>query len=250
MDVDPMIASASFFQRSTMLDSSNAAGVGDGGTDGSAAGMPYVSSNASASAADPLAALELQFATFMKQLSKELSALEKRFTQALGKLAKQSGSSAAGTTGGTTGGTSASLQPVARRPVPQCYRNLVSDAARRHELDPNLLSAVICQESGFHADAVSKAGAVGLMQLMPDTARSLGVANPFDPQQNVEGGSLLLRQLLDRYHGRVDLALAAYNAGSGAVDKYGGVPPFAETQAYVKNILSSYRSAALTPSSA
>lgn len=246
MDVDPMIASASFSQRSTMLDASGAGGTSDVLTDGSAAGMPYVSSYASASAADPLAALERQFATFMKQLSKQLSALEKRFTQALGQFVTQSRSAAAG----TTGGTSAGLQPVARRPVPQCYQNLVSDAARRHELDPNLLSAVIRQESGFHADAVSKAGAVGLMQLMPDTARSLGVANPFDAQQNVEGGSLLLRQLLDRYHGRVDLALAAYNAGSSAVDKYGGVPPFAETQAYVKNILSSYRSAALTASSA
>ncbi len=245
MDIDPMIASASFSQRSTMFGASGADRMSGVRTDGSADG-PYVSSDASKSAADPLAALERQFATFIKRLSKELSALEKRFTQALSQFANQCRNSASD----TSAGTSASLQPVARRAVPQCYQNLVSEAARRHELDPNLLSAVIGQESGFHADAVSKAGAVGLMQLMPDTARSLGVANPFDPQQNVEGGSLLLRQLLDRYHGRVDLALAAYNAGPGAVDRYGGVPPFAETQAYVKNILSSYRSAALTPSSA
>ncbi|MBC5806594.1 MAG: lytic transglycosylase [Candidatus Eremiobacter antarcticus] len=185
----------------------------------------------------------------MKQLSKQLSALEKRFTQALGQLARQY-QSAAGACPSTSASASSELEPVARHAVPRCYQNLVSDAARRHELDPNLLSAVIRQESGFHADAVSKAGALGLMQLMPDTARSLGVTNPLDPQQNVEGGSLLLRQLLDRYHGRVDLALAAYNAGAGAVDRYGGIPPYAETQSYVKSILSSYRSAALNPPSA
>ncbi len=248
MTVDPMIVSSSFSQLGAVLDASGKEGPRDIRADGSRENSRS-SSYTSPSVADPLAALERQFATFMKQLSKQLLTLEKRFTQALGQFAKQQ-QSAASASPATSAGTSADLEPVARHAVPHCYQNLVSDAARRHELDPNLLSAVIGQESGFHADAVSKAGALGLMQLMPDTARSLGVTNPLDPQQNVEGGSALLRQLLDRYHGRVDLALAAYNAGTGAVDRYGGIPPYAETQSYVKNILSSYRSAALSPSSA
>jgi soluble lytic murein transglycosylase-like protein len=87
---------------------------------------------------------------------------------------------------------------------------------------------------------------MGLMQLMPDTAKSLGVTDPFNPEQNIEGGTSLLRGLLDRYHGQLDLALAAYNAGPAAVDKYGGVPPYPETQAYVRNIMASYREAALS----
>lgn len=123
---------------------------------------------------------------------------------------------------------------------------LIGGAAKRYELDPALLRAVINQESGFQAQAVSSAGALGLMQLMPDTAKSLGVTNPLDPAQNVDGGARLLRQLIDRYGGRLDLALAAYNAGSGAVDKYGGVPPYAETQNYVSSILTAYRESALS----
>ena len=83
------------------------------------------------------------------------------------------------------------------------------------------------------------------MQLMPETAKALGVRDPFDPAQNVEAGTRLLRQLLDRYSGKLDLALAAYNAGSNAVDKYGGVPPYAETQNYVRGVLTSYRASAL-----
>jgi soluble lytic murein transglycosylase-like protein len=125
------------------------------------------------------------------------------------------------------------------------YDGLIRRAAARHELDPALVGAVVKQESGFRSTAVSSAGAMGLMQLMPDTARELGVADPFDASQNIEGGTRLLRTLLDRYGGRVDYALAAFNAGPAAVDRYGGVPPFAETKAYVRDVMANYRNSAL-----
>ncbi len=117
------------------------------------------------------------------------------------------------------------------------YGSLIAEAARRHGVDPALIAGVIEAESGFNAKAVSPAGAQGLMQLMPSTARGLGVADALDPAQNVMGGAKLLRQLLDRYKGDARLALAAYNAGPGAVDQYGGVPPYAETQRYVPKVL-------------
>ena len=101
-----------------------------------------------------------------------------------------------------------------------------------------MLLAVTKQESGFNPSAVSPVGAIGLMQLMPDTAAGLGISNPHDPVQNVLGGSKYLGQLWKKYHGDIPKVLAAYNAGSGAVDKYGGVPPYAETQNYVKSIMS------------
>jgi Transglycosylase SLT domain len=126
------------------------------------------------------------------------------------------------------------------------YDGLIRAAAQRHDLDPALLTAVARRESNFDPTAVSKAGAQGLMQLMPDTAKSLGVTNAFDPTQSVEGGAKLLRGLIDQFGGHLDLALAAYNAGPGAVQKYGGVPPYQETQAYVRDILADYRAKALT----
>lgn len=115
------------------------------------------------------------------------------------------------------------------------YRDLVEDAAARHRVDPLLVHAVIAIESGHRPDAVSPAGALGLMQLMPRTARMLGVSDPFDPRANVEGGVAYLRRLADEF-GTV-LALAAYNAGPGAVREHGGVPPFAETRGYVRSVL-------------
>ena len=108
-------------------------------------------------------------------------------------------------------------------------------------MDADLLVAVARQESGFNAKAVSPAGAQGIMQLMPGTARGLGVTNSFDPAQAIDGATRLLRDLLSEF-GKTELALAAYNAGPGAVKRYGGVPPYAETQNYVRRIMADLRS--------
>jgi soluble lytic murein transglycosylase-like protein len=113
-------------------------------------------------------------------------------------------------------------------------------AAARHNVDPNLVRAVVKVESNFNSNAVSRKGAMGLMQLMPSTARSLNVRNPFDPEQNVDAGVRHLKQLLENYGGDVNLTLAAYNAGSGAVARSSGIPRFAETQNYVRRITNLY----------
>lgn len=121
--------------------------------------------------------------------------------------------------------------------VPNGYSPLVTDAARRYGVDPALVAAVIESESGFNPRATSPAGAKGLMQLMDGTARGLGVIDSYDPVQNVHGGTKYLRQMLDKYKGDTRLALAAYNAGGGAVDRFGGIPPYPETQRYVPRVL-------------
>lgn len=120
---------------------------------------------------------------------------------------------------------------------PSEFDAVFEEIGRRYDIDPALLKSVAQAESGFSADAVSKAGAKGIMQLMDSTAEALGVNNTFDPVQNIDGGARYLRAMLDRYNGDVSMALAAYNAGPGAVDKWGGLPPFQETQAYIPRVL-------------
>ena len=113
----------------------------------------------------------------------------------------------------------------------------IEAASIRHDLDPNLVRAVIRVESNYRHDAVSHAGAMGLMQLMPRTAESLGVVDPFDIRQNIDGGTRYLRRMLDMFDNDVSLAVAAYNAGAGAVRRHGGIPPFRETQNHVPRVL-------------
>lgn len=118
--------------------------------------------------------------------------------------------------------------------------DMITKISEKHGVDDKLVKALIRQESGFNPKATSKAGAMGLMQLMPATAKNLGVHDAYNPMQNVDGGVRYLKSMLNKYNGNIILALAAYNAGPGAVDKYSGVPPYAETQNYVKNILANY----------
>jgi soluble lytic murein transglycosylase len=127
-----------------------------------------------------------------------------------------------------------------REPRVARYDGLISDAARDHRLPPALLKAVIAAESRFDPGAVSPKGAQGLMQLMPATARQLGVGDPFTAEENVRGGARYLRELVDRF-GDLSRALAAYNAGPSVVDQYGGIPPYRETRQYVARVLTYYR---------
>ena len=140
-------------------------------------------------------------------------------------------------------GTAAAEKTVAAEPVnyanPQ-LTHMIHEAAAKYAVDPKLVSAVAEVESGGNQNAVSSAGAIGVMQLMPDTAAELGV-NPYDMKSNVEGGAKYLREMLDTFDGDVKKAVAAYNAGPNAVKAYGGVPPYAQTQNYVTNVLDIYR---------
>jgi hypothetical protein len=147
-----------------------------------------------------------------------------------------------------SGGDDVARGQAASRPAParsdperlHRWDSYIRAAAQRYQLPESLLRAVIHTESNYHPHAVSRAGAVGLMQLMPKTAKALGVRNPFDPGQSVHGGARYLRLLANRYDGDMVLVLAAYNAGAGNVERYGGVPPFAETRAYVRSVLRRY----------
>jgi soluble lytic murein transglycosylase len=122
------------------------------------------------------------------------------------------------------------------------FKGVIAQASRRFGVDPTLIKAVIKAESGFDQHAVSRKGAQGLMQLMPPTADALKVENPFDPEENIFGGTRYLSQLLKRFNNNTVLALAAYNAGPEAVETHKGVPPYAETRTFIKRVLAYYRS--------
>lgn len=137
--------------------------------------------------------------------------------------------------------TSPPVQAQASEKRDTPFMDLIHKASEEFGVDAKLIKAVITQESNFKKDAKSSAGALGLMQLMPATAQSLGVLNPLNPLENIRGGTKYLKKMLEKYDGDVSLALAAYNAGPGNVDKYGGIPPFTETKEYVKKVMGYYQ---------
>ncbi len=146
-----------------------------------------------------------------------------------------------------SGGTAARSAPARRGRVSlgggdryHRYDTYIRGAAQRYQLPEALIRAVVHTESNYHPNAVSRVGAMGLMQLMPSTAKFLKVSDPFDPRQNIYGGAKLLRLLANRFNGDMVLVLAGYHAGAGAVQKYGGVPPYTTTRAYVKAVLRRY----------
>lgn len=134
--------------------------------------------------------------------------------------------------------------PVKHQPR---YRKIINTTSKKYNIEPSLLKAVIEVESNWNSQAVSRKGAQGLMQLMPSTSKNLKVRNPFNPEENIEGGARYLKSLLDKYNGDLSLALAAYNAGPHRIDKFGGVPPIPETQKYVKKVLGLYSGDKATP---
>jgi soluble lytic murein transglycosylase-like protein len=134
------------------------------------------------------------------------------------------------------------VSEISTQDTSRSFQALIRRSAVEMRVDPVLIEAVIAHESAFDSRATSATGARGLMQLMPSTATALGVSDSYDLEQNIRGGARYLRLLLDRFNGNVRLALAAYNAGPGAVERYAGTPPYKETRAYVEQVLSTYES--------
>jgi soluble lytic murein transglycosylase-like protein len=166
-------------------------------------------------------------------------------------LQTASASAALSGTTPTADSTSLTATGASELPADVPYGAEITAAAKKHGLDPALLAGLVKQESGFNPNAGSPAGARGLTQLMPGTAAGLGVTNVLDPAQSLDGGAKYLRAQLDAFGGDVARALAAYNAGPGAVQRYGGVPPYAETQNYVRAVqanAAAYRAAGASPS--
>lgn len=175
-------------------------------------------------------------------ITSDIAAVTQRIAQITGQTVQAAPNAPAGSSFASMV-AAASAQPDSRpvQAAPADVERLVSANANTWGVDPALVKAIIANESGFDPNATSKTGAQGLMQLEPGTAADLGVSNAYDPAQNVAGGTRYIRGLLDRFHGDLRLAIAAYNAGPGAVVKYNGVPPYAETQQYVENVLDSYQ---------
>ncbi|MCH8273674.1 MAG: lytic transglycosylase domain-containing protein [Armatimonadetes bacterium] len=178
-----------------------------------------------------------------QRIQERMRQIEARMSELFGaEMQKKSGDTATVRPGAPVGGVGAGvLRPLGAFAADRSALTVVADsAADEFGLDRALFRALIGAESGWNSRAVSPKGAQGLAQLMPATAGSLGVTEPFDPAQNLRGGARYLRRMLDEF-GTVDLALAAYNAGPGAVRRYGGIPPYSETQAYVRKILAEIR---------
>lgn len=180
-----------------------------------------------------------RIAEIEKKVGMQRTAPAPGFSQQLQQAMKNGGATAA-QTATSGGGAAKSKTTAASAAAPGDVNNFIQTAAKKYNVDPRLVSAVAEAESGFQQEAVSGAGAVGVMQLMPDTAASLGV-NPYDEQQNIEGGTKYLKGLLDSFSGDVKKAVAAYNAGAQAVRDYNGVPPYRETQNYVNKVLDLYQ---------
>ncbi len=186
-------------------------------------------------------------ASFQQTLEKEM---KERTGKAMGAAAGEQDrarrtaptvpTSGTGAVNGPAGTQAASAAASSAAAPDSMFYGVIREAAEKYGIDPKLVSAVAEVESGFEPQAVSATGAVGVMQLMPETADSLGV-NPYDPSQNIDGGARYLKQMLDTFDGDLRKAVAAYNAGPEAVREYGGVPPYRETQQYVSSVLDLYR---------